>query len=98
MEHSGLTECPFPGGATLPVNGVYDTATARQVLAVQHWASCYAIQEGFTSNIKQTGNVDKTTWSELCTYGYTDPQHSHASGAAATIAAGTDAGCAQLQH
>jgi hypothetical protein len=97
MEHSGLTECPFSGGATLTVSGTYDSATATQVKSVQQWSSCYAKQEGFNSNVQQTGEVDKTTWGELCTYAYTDPLHTSANGAASSIAAGKDAGCAQLQ-
>ena len=97
MEHSGLTQCPFTGGAELTVNATYDADTAAQVKSVQQWASCYAKQEGFTSNVGQTGTVDRNTWGELCTYGYTDPLHSSATGASATIAAGKDAGCAELQ-
>lgn len=98
MEHSGLTECPFTGGAQLSVSSVYDNATVLQVQSVQGWAGCYAKQEGFTSNIQQTGTVDKTTWSELCTYGFTNPSHNGTAGAAGAIAAGKDAGCAQLQQ
>lgn len=97
MEHSGLTECPFSSGATLTVSSTYDSATATQVKSVQQWSSCYAKQEGFTSNVQQTGKVDKTTWGELCTYAYTDPLHTSATGATSSIAAGKDAGCAQLQ-
>jgi hypothetical protein len=96
MEHSGLTQCEFVGGANLTINGNYDTTTSAQVKSVQDWADCYATQEGFTSNVKDTGVVDRPTWGELCTYGYTDPIHSSASGAGGTIAAGKDAGCAQL--
>lgn len=96
MEHSGLTQCPFVGGAQLTVNGTYDLNTVAQVHAVQEWASCYAKQEGFTSNVPQDGTVGKNTWSELCTYGYTDPLRSAATKAGATIAAGKDAGCEQL--
>jgi hypothetical protein len=96
MEHSGLTECPFTGGALLTVSGAYDTATSSQVRSVQTWSSCYAKQEGFTSNVVATGSVDKATWGELCAYGYTDPLHTSASGASAAIAAGKDAGCAAL--
>ena len=96
MEHSGLTQCEFVGGAELTVSGTYDSATSTQVKSVQDWANCYARQEGFTSIVKETGDVDRPTWGELCTYGYTDPLHSSASGATGTIAAGKDAGCAQL--
>jgi hypothetical protein len=97
MENSGLTQCPFDGGAPLTVNGTFDSITTAQVKSVQGWASCYATQEGFTTNVIQNGTVDKTTWGELCTYGYTNPSHSGASGATSAIAAGKDAGCAQLQ-
>ena len=96
MEHSGLTECPFTGGATLVVSGSYDTATASQIRSVQGWSDCYAKQEGFTSNVIVTGNVDKATWGELCAYSYADPLHTSASGASAAIAAGKDADCAAL--
>jgi hypothetical protein len=96
MEHSGLTECPFTGSATLAVSGSYDAATASQIRSVQGWSDCYAKQEGFTSNVKVTGNVDTVTWGELCAYGYTDPLHTSASGASATITAGKDADCAAL--
>jgi hypothetical protein len=96
MEHSGLTECPFDGGATLTVNSSYDGDTTTQVKSVQGWSECYAKQEGFTSNVKQTGTVDKVTWGLLCTYGYTDPLHTTASGASEAIAAGKDAGCGEL--
>jgi hypothetical protein len=96
MEHSGLTECPFTGGALLDVNGTYDTATTTQIRSVQEWSNCYAKQEGFTSNVKITGTVDKATWGELCTYGYTDPLHTSATSATNTIATGKDAGCAEL--
>jgi peptidoglycan hydrolase-like protein with peptidoglycan-binding domain len=96
VEHSGLTECPFTGGATLTVSGTYDTATASQVRSVQGWSDCYAKQEGFTSNVKVTGNVDTATWGELCAYGYIDPLHTSASGASAAIASGKDADCAAL--
>jgi len=94
MEHSGLTECPFTGGATLAISGTYDTATSSQVRSVQEWSDCYAKQEGFTSNVVATGNIDKATWGELCAYSYTDPLHTSASDASAAIAAGKDAGCA----
>jgi hypothetical protein len=97
MEHSGLTECQFAGGATLTVDGVYDGTTATQVRAVQGWANCYAKQEGFTSNVQLTSNVDKATWGELCTYGYTNPSRNGAKNASSAISAGKDAGCAQLQ-
>jgi hypothetical protein len=97
MEHSGLTECPFMGGATLVVSGTYDATTSAQVQSVQAWSQCYAKQEGFSSNVKQTGNVDKSTWGELCTYSYTDPLHTSATDANTAISAGKDAGCAQLQ-
>jgi hypothetical protein len=97
MEHSGLTECPFSGGATLSVTGAFNSATAAQVKSVQQWSSCYAHQEGFTSNVHATGTIDRTTWGELCTYGYTDPLHTSATGAKDSIAAGKDAGCAELQ-
>lgn len=97
MEHSGLTQCPFADGAELTVDGTYDAETSAQVKSVQQWASCYAKQEGFSSNVPQTGAVEKTTWDELCTYGYTDPLHSSATKAGTTIAAGKDAGCSQLQ-
>ena len=96
MENSGLTQCPFEGGAPLTVSGSFDAATAAQVKSVQGWAACYATQEGFTTNVQQTGTVEKTTWGELCTYGYTNPSRSGAIGAATSIAAGKDAGCAQL--
>lgn len=96
MEHSGLTECTFDGGATLTVSGNYDQTTADQVKTVQKWSQCYATQEGFKSNVNQTGSVDRPTWGELCTFGYTDPSQSKAADAAASIAAGNDAGCAQL--
>lgn len=98
MEHSGLTQCPFEGGKQLPVTNEYDTATAAQVQSIQGWANCYAKQEGFTTNVRQTGSVDRTTWSELCTYGYTNPLRSGANGASDSIAAGKDAGCAPLQQ
>ena len=61
MEHSGLTECPFNAGATLAASGTYDNATMAQVRSVQQWSSCYARQEGFTSNVRQTGEVDRAT-------------------------------------
>jgi hypothetical protein len=96
MENSGLTQCEFVNSAKLTVDGTYDTATATQVKSIQTWANCYAAQEGFTSNVKETGSVDRPTWGELCTYGYTDPMHSAASGAGDAIAAGKDAGCTQL--
>jgi len=97
MEHSGLTECPFTGGATLTVSGTFDSATATQVKSIQGWSECYARQEGFTSNVKQTSQVDMPTWGLLCTYSYTDPLHTAATGASEAITAGKDAGCAQLQ-
>ena len=96
MEHSGLTQCPFEHSAVLAINGTYDSTMAAQVTSIQHWATCYASQEGFTSNIKETGVVDRATWGELCAYGYTDPIRSSTVGATASIAAGKDAGCAQL--
>ncbi len=96
MEHSGLTECPFHNGATLVITGAYSQKTATQVRAVQQWSSCYAKQEGFTSAIKQSGRIDKLTWRELCTYSYTDPLHRGAANASAAIAAGRNAGCANL--
>lgn len=96
MEHSGLTECPFEGSATLTVSGVYDQATAAQVTSIQKWSDCYAQQEGFKSNVKQTGDIDQATWGELCTFGYTDPKQRADTNATASIAAGNNAGCAQL--
>jgi hypothetical protein len=96
MEHSGLTECKFSDGTLLGVNGTFDSTTATQVKSVQAWADCYADQEGFRSNVKQTSSVNRVTWSELCTYGYSDPKQSSATGATNAIAAGQDAGCAQL--
>jgi len=98
MENSGLTECPFTGGTQLALSSVYDNPTVLQVQSVQGWAGCYAKQEGFTSNVQQTGTVDKATWGELCTYGYINPSHNGAAGSAKSIAAGKDAGCAQLQQ
>ncbi len=98
MEHSGLTECQFTGSAQLDISSTYDNATVQQVKSVQDWARCYARQEGFTSNVQQTGTVDKATWGELCTYGYTNPSRNGATGAAGSITAGKDAGCAQLQQ
>jgi hypothetical protein len=95
-EHSGLTECPFSNGATLIVNGSYDSLTSTQVRSIQQWSDCYAEQEGFTSDVMQTGTVDKATWGELCTYGYTDPLHTSAKGATTVEAAGKDAGCQSL--
>lgn len=97
MENSGLTQCPFQGSAPLTVSGTFDSATATQVKSVQGWAICYATQEGFMTNVIQNSTVDKITWGELCTYGYTNPSRSGATGAATSIAAGKDAGCAQLQ-
>lgn len=96
MEHSGLTECPFTDGATIAVSGSYDTGTETQVKSIQGWSECYAKQEGFTSNVKQTGTVGKATWGLLCTYGYTDPLRTTAAGASGAIAAGKDAGCDEL--
>jgi hypothetical protein len=97
MEHSGLTQCPFVNGAKITVDSTYDADTITQVNAVQRWASCYAKQEGFTSNVPQNGTVGKATWGELCTYGYTDPMRSEATKTGTTIAAGKDAGCERLQ-
>jgi hypothetical protein len=97
MEHSGLTECPFDGGAELAVTGTFDSTTAAQVKSIQGWSGCYAKQEGFTSNVTETSQVDKSTWGLLCTYGYTDPSHTAATGASGAIAAGKDAGCGKLQ-
>ncbi|HUB93235.1 MAG TPA: hypothetical protein VMB52_01915 [Verrucomicrobiae bacterium] len=97
MEDSGLTQCPFENGAQLTVSSAYDAATVVQVKSVQTWASCYAKQEGFTTNVQQTGTIDNVTWGELCTYGYTNPSHNGASNASLSIAAGKDAGCAQLE-
>lgn len=97
MEHSGLTECQFDGGAQLVLSSVYDNATVVQVKSVQGWSDCYAKQEGFTSNVQQTGTVDRVTWGELCTYGYTNPSRTGAAGSASSVAAGKDAGCAQMQ-
>ena len=98
MEHSGLTQCPFEGGTKLLVSSVYDASTAAQVKSVQGWAGCYARQEGFTTDVQQTGVVDVTTWGELCTYGYTNPKRNGATGASTSITAGEDAGCAQLRQ
>jgi len=96
MEHSGLTECTFDNGATIAVDGTFASSTATQVKSAQEWSECYAKQEGFTSNVKTTDNVDKSTWGLLCTYGYSDPLHTTAAGAATAIAAGKDAGCGEL--
>ena len=97
MEHSGLTECPFTNGSSHVVNGSYDSSTSRQVRSVQQWSDCYAKQEGFTSDVSQTGTVDKATWGELCTYGYTDPMHTSTKGASTVEAAGKDAGCQSVE-
>lgn len=96
MERGGLTECKFDGSATLAVNGTFDEATKTQIMSIQNWADCYATQEGFKSNVKQTGSVDQSTWGELCTFGYSDPMQSDTANAAASIAAGTDAACPRL--
>lgn len=81
---------------SLKTTGTYNYADESVVQILQSWAQCYAHQEGFSTNVKMTGSVNMATWGELCTYGYTDPSHNGVSGAAASIAAGKDAGCAKL--
>jgi len=96
MEDSGLTECSFTDGAKLDITGTYDAATATQVQSIQNWAVCYAKQEGFASNVHPSSTVDRATWGELCTFSYIDPIRNSATDAGASIAAGSNAGCAQL--
>jgi hypothetical protein len=96
METAALTECPFTGGQTLPINGTYDSATAAQVKVVQNWASCYYRQEGMSLSITASGTVDNNTWTELCDFAYSSPKNSHASTSPytqASIAAGKNAHC-----
>jgi hypothetical protein len=96
MEHSGLSECPFNDSSVMTVTGTYDQTTADHIKSIQKWSECYAAQEGFKSNVQQTGSVDQPTWGELCTFGYTDPKQRSASDATTAIAAGNNAGCAVL--
>ncbi len=81
----------------IKITGTYDYSDKGVVSMLQSWAQCYAKQEGFTTNVKTSGNVDKPTWGELCAYGYTDPTRSHVTGASDSIAAGKDASCPLLQ-
>lgn len=94
-----LPSCKFtvPSVAySVKTTGSYDSTDEGVVSVMQSWAQCYAKQEGFTTNVKTTGKVDKQTWGELCTYAYTDPLHSHTVDATDSIAAGKDAGCSAL--
>ena len=96
MQTAGLTECPFDGGRILPVNGTYDATTATQVKVVQNWADCYYKQEGMNLSITTSGNVDNSTWLELCNFAYDSPKQSGAAVSSytqASITAGKDAHC-----
>lgn len=94
-----LPSCDYATSSTannIQTTGTYDSSDTGVVSNLQSWAQCYAKQEGFTTNVSTSGKVDKQTWGELCTYGYSDPIHSHVTGANDSIAAGKDAGCAEL--
>jgi hypothetical protein len=96
IETAGLTECTFAGKQMLPISGSYDSITQTQVKVVQTWANCYYKQEGMSLAISQTGNVDASTWNELCNLAYTSPKLSNASTSPytqASITAGKDAHC-----
>ena len=99
METDGLTQCPFPGAASLPVDGHYDTQTAAQVTVVQKWLTCFDKEEGITPPQFTAGTVTDTTWSELCTYAYAYPSRNNDTRSpyhSQTLVAGRDAGCADL--
>jgi hypothetical protein len=99
MESDGLTECRFTGGALLPINGTYDSATAAQVQVIEKWENCYNKQEGSDVTIGTSGTVTTSTWSEVCTYAYHYPAQASSgpsSYRAASLTAGKNAGCAEL--
>lgn len=96
IETSGLNECPFVNGKTLTVTGTYDTKTSQQVKVVQTWTNCYNKQEGSNQTVAVTGNVDVSTWTMLCSYGYKFAKQSQSSTSpyrTAAINAGKAAGC-----
>lgn len=93
---STYTQCPFPGGATVPTSGNFDDATAQQVSVVQNWLVCFDKEEGITPPTFTAGTMDSATWGELCTYAYTYPLKNSGSSSPykdQTLASGKDAGC-----
>jgi hypothetical protein len=96
METDDLTECPFIGGKSIPMNGTFDTDTEQQVTVVQTWENCYNKQEDLPATLTANGIVNAQTWTELCSYGYTFPKQSTTSPSPyfkSTLTAGQNAGC-----
>jgi hypothetical protein len=99
VETDDLSECPFTGGKTINESGMFDSSTARQVAIVQTWLNCYNRQEGEAAVVNSNGIVAPATWSQLCNYAYRFPSQSSSRVspyAKASIAAGKNAGCAEL--
>jgi hypothetical protein len=99
VENEGYSECSFTNAMNLSINGTFDAPMMTQVASVQKWANCYAVQEGGKASLTVNGKINRLTWSDLCSFGYTDPKNSgnHTSKYyAQAITAGEDANCSSL--
>lgn len=99
MKTGGYTECSFQDAASLPVSGSFSESTKTQVESVQKWFNCYTSQEGQQGRVAVSGQVNRSTWGELCSYGYLDPQRSsnHTSPFySRALIAGRDADCSSI--
>jgi hypothetical protein len=96
IETDGLTQCSFVGGKTINIDGSYSATTEDQIKVIQTWLNCYNHQEGQSGALAVNGIVNKSTWTDLCSYGYQFPSQADQSVSPflkLTLQAGSNAGC-----